>query len=80
MKRLNALNHGDISRQITPTRHFWQPRLERDLGDVDARQILENLTGFFSVLAEWSRAEKIADAIDATAPASPNEGEVRHDC
>ena len=79
MKRLDALNHDDLGRQLTSTRHFWQPRLERDLGGVDAGQILQNLTGFFSVLAEWSRAEEIADAAGVTAPATPYQGEVRHD-
>ena len=79
MKHLDALNHDDIGRQITPTRHFWQPRLKRDLEDVDARQILVNLTGFFGVLAEWSRADKVAGVKDTTAPVISNESEVRHD-
>ena len=35
----------------------WQPRTSRRLSQEDARQITENLTGFFSVLAEWSRQE-----------------------
>ena len=42
-------------------------------------QIMHNVTGFFGVLAEWSRAERLAAANDAAAPAKPNEGEVRHD-
>jgi hypothetical protein len=42
---------------IGRTRDFWQPRLGRDLGSEDARQIAANVTGFFSVMAEWSRAE-----------------------
>ena len=40
---------------------------------------MHNVTGFFGVLAEWSRAERLAAANDAAAPAKPNEGEVRHD-
>ena len=51
----------------------------RDLTDEDARQIMHNVTGFFGVLAEWSRAERLAAANDAAAPAKPNDGEVRHD-
>ena len=39
----------------------------------------QNVTGFFGVLAEWSRAERLAAANDAAAPATPNDGEVRHD-
>src|SRR5262249_46342167 len=42
---------------IGRTREVWQPRLGRDLGPEDARQIAANVTGFFSVLAKWSRAE-----------------------
>jgi hypothetical protein len=49
---------------IDRTRRVWQPRLGRDLSCEDARQIAENLTGFFSVLAEWSRAEKPSPAND----------------
>ena len=30
---------------------------EAGLTDEDARQINENITGFFAILAEWSRAE-----------------------
>ena len=37
---------------------MWQPRLGRDLSREDARQIIENVTGFFAILAEWSRAER----------------------
>jgi hypothetical protein len=40
---------------------------------------MENVTGLFGVLAEWSRAERLAAPNDAAAPAKPNEGEVRHD-
>ena len=40
---------------------------------------MHNVTGFFGLLAEWSRAERLVAANDATAPAKPNEGEVRHD-
>jgi hypothetical protein len=43
------------------------------------RQIIHNVTGFFGVLAEWSRAERLAAANDAAAPAKPNDGGVRHD-
>jgi hypothetical protein len=48
---------------IDRTRQVWCPRLERDLSREDARQIAESVTGFFTVLAEWSRAEMSAEAI-----------------
>jgi hypothetical protein len=79
MKRLDAANDHELERQIARTRQVWQPRMGHHLTDRDARQILRNATGFFSVLAEWSRAERRAAANDAAAPAKPNEGEVRHD-
>ena len=80
MKRLDAANDNDAGKQIARSRQVWQPRIGRDLTDEDARQIIHNVTGFFGVLAEWSRAERLAAANDdAAAPAEPNDGEVRHD-
>ena len=35
--------------------------------------------GFFSVLAEWSRAELPSPANDTSAPDAPEDGEVRYD-
>ena len=51
----------------------------RDLSREDARQIAENVTGFFAILAEWSRAERLAAANDNKAQVAPNDGEARHD-
>jgi len=53
-----------------------QPGLDRDLSREDARQIVENVTGFFSILAEWSRAEiletEVVDRVGANRlPAVP---------
>ncbi len=79
MKRLDAANDNDAGKQIARTRQIWQSRLGRDLTDEDARQFVHNITGFFGVLAEWARAERLAAANDAAAPAKPNVGEVRHD-
>jgi hypothetical protein len=59
------------------TRQFWRPRTARNLTDEDARQIAENVTSFFGVLAEWAQAEKMAAA--ANNNALPKEGEVGHD-
>ncbi len=79
MKRLDAANDNDLKRQIARTRDIWQPRMGRDLNDEDARQILHSATGFFSVLAEWRRAELLAAANDRAAPVEPNDCEVCHD-
>ena len=79
MKRLDAANDNDTGKQIARTRQIWQPRLGRDLTDEDARQIMHNVTGFFGVLAEWSRAEKWPLPPTTRLRPPPNEGEVRHD-
>ena len=43
----------------------WQSRTLRRLSNEDAREITENLIGFFSILGEWSRKEG-RDSVDAT--------------
>jgi hypothetical protein len=45
----------------------------------DARQMSENITGFFSVLAEWSRAELPAPANDNAGAATSDDERGRHD-
>jgi hypothetical protein len=64
---------------IEGTRRLWHSRLGRDVGCEDARQIAENVTGFFAVLAEWSRIERLAAGNDNNAHAVPDGGEVIHD-
>ena len=75
MKPPHAANDNLIDR----TRQVWQPRIGRDLTDEDARQIAENVTGFFSILAEWSRAEMPTPANDTGKPTASDDEEVRHD-
>lgn len=79
MKRLDAAKDNEMRRQITRTRQVWQPRMDCNLTDEDARQILHFVTGFFGVLAECRRAEMLTAANDCAAPVEPNNGEVRHD-
>ena len=69
VKPSHAAN-DNLDELIGRTRQVWQPRLGRDLSREDARQIAANVTGFFSVLAEWSRAEMPAPANDAGKPAA----------
>ncbi len=59
---------------IRRTREVWQPRLGRDLSREDARQIAANITGFFSVLAEWSRAEPPMPASNTNARDASEKG------
>ena len=75
MKPSHAANDNLIDR----TREVWQPRLGRDLSPEDARQITANVTGFFSILAEWSRAEMPTPANAAGKPIASDDKEVRHD-
>ena len=75
MKPSLAANDNLIDR----TREVWQTRLGRDLSREDARQIAENVTGFFAILVEWSRAEMPVPANDDAKPASPDAHELRHD-
>lgn len=64
---------------IARTRGVWQPRLRCDHFREDARQIAENVTGFFSVLAEWSRAEIPTPANETSNPGASENGEAHHD-
>jgi hypothetical protein len=56
----NVANDNLIEQTIS----VWQPRLGREISREEARQVLENVTGFFSILREWSRDEALAPAND----------------
>jgi hypothetical protein len=43
---------------IDRTLEVWQPRNGQRLSDEDARAILENVTGFFTLLSEWETNEQ----------------------
>jgi hypothetical protein len=68
VKPSHAANDNLKNELIGRTRDVWLPRLGRDLSREDARQIAENVIGFFSVLAEWSRAEMPSPANDTGKP------------
>lgn len=78
MKPLSVANENLIDRTI----ELWQPRLRRELSHEDARQIVENVTGFFSLLSQWSRSETAAPASDVRPcrlERTVDGGEVRHE-
>jgi len=79
VKSSHAANDNLKDDLIRRTREFWQPRLGRDLSREDARQIAENMTGFFSVMAEWSRAELSSPANDNGTHEASENGEARDD-
>jgi hypothetical protein len=79
VKPSHAANDNLKDELIERTREVWQPRLGRDLSREEARQTAANVTGFFTVLAEWSRAEMPTPANDAGKPVASDDKEVRHD-
>jgi len=40
------------------TFELWQPRASRKLTEEDAREMTENMDGFFRLLAEWDSAAR----------------------
>ena len=72
MKPSNPANDNLIDETI----RLWQPRLGRNLSCEDARQIAENVTGFFSIL--WSLAE-IPAAVNDDQRVVRGTGETCHD-
>jgi hypothetical protein len=79
VKPSHAANDNPKDDLIRRTQQVWQPRLGRDLNREEPRQITANVTGFFSELAEWSRAEMPSPANDAGSPDASEIGEARHD-
>jgi hypothetical protein len=72
-------SHAANDNLIDLTRQVWQSRIGRDITDEDARQIAENVTGFFAILTEWSRAEMPPTANDAGKLVASDDKEARDD-
>lgn len=49
---------------LEQTIDVWQPYASYPLSREDAREILENLTGYFKVLQEWDRRERFCQPQD----------------
>ena len=47
---------------IDQTIDFWQQHTSRTITREDARQIIQNVKGFFRVLMEWEEAAEQCDA------------------
>jgi len=75
VKPSHPANENLIERTLT----VWKPRLGRYLSREDARGIAENVIGFFTIVAEWSRVERLAAVNDNNAQATPEPGGVRHE-
>jgi hypothetical protein len=65
---MKAVNDNQKDESIARACRFWRPRLGCDLSGEDARQIVENVSGFFAVLADWSRSERANPANDNESP------------
>ena len=57
--------------QVRITLRLWQPRTSKNLSQEDAREMAENLIGFFRVLAEWDAKERssVSTAYEEVTPA-----------
>ena len=58
--------HSERGDFIDQTIAIWQKRTERKLTREDGREIIENITGFFSILQEWERKERAAEGAKAS--------------
>ncbi|MCI0613814.1 hypothetical protein L0244_12590 [bacterium] len=43
---------------LEKTIRVWQPHYKKKLTQEDAREIAQNLSGFYRILAEWDAKEK----------------------
>src|SRR3974390_1167647 len=64
-------DRGDF---IDQTIAIWQKRTERKLTREDGREIIENISGFFSILQEWDRRERAAECAKAALSQKCNVG------
>ena len=76
---VKAANDNLNDELIERTHEVWQPRLGRDLSRDEAKQIAASVTGFFAVLAEWSRADMPEPANDTGDPVASGDEEVCDD-
>jgi hypothetical protein len=51
---------------IDQTLEFWQARSPKTLTREDARQMIENVTGFFQLLQEWQLADQLSASYEDT--------------
>ncbi len=54
----NVANDNDPTEGalVEDTLTLWQPRAEKALAEEDAKEMMRNASGFFSVLDEWEAA------------------------
>jgi len=59
-RRLTAGSSALVPEFLDETIAVWQPYSPQPLTREDAREIIHNVTGFFSILMEWEQAERRA--------------------
>jgi hypothetical protein len=52
-----------IPQAVESTIVFWQPRISKAMTAEDARQINENIAGYFSLLAAWDADRSSTEAL-----------------
>lgn len=62
--RKRAIDDALLDRTV----ELFQTRTGRTLSKEDARQIVENLSGFFRILAEWDKADRAAPSLPHAKP------------
>jgi hypothetical protein len=76
---VKAANDNLNDELIERTREVWQPCFGRELSRDEAKQIATSVTGFFAVLAEWSRADLPEPANDTGDTAASGDEEMCDD-
>ena len=51
---------------IDQTLEFWQARSPKTLTREDAREMIENVAGFFQLLQEWQLADQLSASYEDT--------------
>lgn len=57
----------DTGQLIERTLEVWQPRAVRQLTREDARQMVENIAGFFHLLLVWDAAARAEPSVPVSA-------------
>ena len=68
-----------MTNRFEDTREVWKSRSGCEVSSDEAKQIVANVTGFFSVLAEWSRAQASDQTHHSTENSTSKEKEARDD-
>ncbi len=54
--------HSSTEAPLRRTVEFWNRKAQRELTLEEGRQAVENISGFFTLLADWDAAQRRASA------------------